>query len=73
MTIGKAMDIREMLRTLRKAGHTEQAIAKEIKVHQSTISRIISGKIQDPKGSIVSEIKQLFEREYIYYLVESHD
>lgn len=57
------MDVKRMLFVLKKIGHTESAIAKAIHVNQSTISRIISGKIQDPKGSLVNGIKHLFETE----------
>lgn len=50
------MDIKEMLRVLLRAGYTEEAIAKGAKVHQSTISRILSGKIRDPKASLAVKI-----------------
>jgi len=52
-----------MLRCLMRAGHTEEAIAMHLKVHQSTISRILSGKIRDPRNSIVLGIRWLFENE----------
>ncbi len=59
------MDIKEMLRFLLKLGLTEEAIALAINVNQSTISRILSGRIHDPKGSVVSSIRNLFENEML--------
>jgi predicted transcriptional regulator len=56
-----AMDIKGMLQFLIKQGFTELDIAKAIQVNQSTVSRILSGHIRDPKGSLVNEIKSLFE------------
>ncbi len=52
-----------MLAHLIEIGLTENAIAKGIKTHQSTVSRILSGKIKDPKSSILIAIEQLFEVE----------
>ncbi len=57
------MNIRSMLLYLINLGFTEQAIAKFICTSQSTVSRILSGRIQDPKGSLVNGIRLLFERE----------
>lgn len=54
-----------MLRALLRSGLTEESIALAVNVNQSTISRILSGKIQDPKGSVVSRIKHLFENEFL--------
>ena len=56
-------DTKDILRQLIKIGYTEEAIAMKLRVHQSTISRILSGKIRDPRGSIHHGIKHLFEIE----------
>jgi|TARA_R110002110_G_C13470277_1_gene720473 transcriptional regulator with XRE-family HTH domain len=56
---GKDMDIKEMLRALLRAGYTEEAIAKGAKVHQSTISRILSGKIRQPKYAVACKVQAL--------------
>jgi len=56
------MDAKDMLRYLLKDGLTEEAIASFVKVHQSTISRVLSGKIPDPKSSLTHAIKMLFEQ-----------
>lgn len=61
--VGVKMDIRSMLQYLVKLGFTEHAIANAINANQSTVSRILSGKIKDPRGSIVIGIKYLFELE----------
>ncbi len=57
------MDVQDRLRRLLRAGFTEKAIASLIKVNQSTISRILSGKIRDPRGSLVFAINTLFDKE----------
>lgn len=54
------MDIKEMLRALLRAGYTEEAIARGAKVHQSTISRILSGKIKRPGYIIVRNIMDTY-------------
>lgn len=56
------MDTREMIRSLIALGFTEQGIALTIDVHQSTISRILSGNIKDPKGSLVKAVKKIFDK-----------
>ncbi|MBS0288298.1 MAG: transcriptional regulator [Proteobacteria bacterium] len=55
------MDIRNMVEFLVKKGLTEDAIAKQINAHQSTVSRILSGRIKDPRASIALGIVALFE------------
>ncbi|MBS0290617.1 MAG: hypothetical protein JSS07_11365 [Proteobacteria bacterium] len=57
------MHVKEQLLFLRKVGFTEKAIANAIQAHQSTVSRILSGQIKDPRGSLIVEINQLFEIE----------
>lgn len=54
------MEIKEMLRALLRAGYTEEAIAMVSGVNQSTISRILSGKIHDPRNSIVVRVSGIF-------------
>jgi len=56
------MDIREMVRALIRAGYTEEAIAVGARVNQSTISRLLSGKIRDPKASVASKISMMLNR-----------
>ncbi|OJV87342.1 MAG: hypothetical protein BGO43_02090 [Gammaproteobacteria bacterium 39-13] len=57
------MQARVMLLYLVKRGFTEESIAIALNVNQSTISRILSGKIQEPRGSLVNTIRYLFEKE----------
>jgi len=57
------MDIRAMLEYLIRLGFTEYSIARQINAHQSTISRILSGHIKDPRSSIAFGVKYLFELE----------
>ena len=49
-----------MIKKLLELGYTEQAIAMEAKVHQSTISRILTGKTIEPKYSLICKIKKIF-------------
>lgn len=56
------MDTRDKIRSLIALGFTEQGIALTIEVHQSTISRILSGNIKDPKGSLVKAINKIFDQ-----------
>jgi transcriptional regulator with XRE-family HTH domain len=56
-------DVNEMLRYLIKIGYTEEAIAMRLKVNQSTISRILSGKIREPRNSIIIQICIIYEKE----------
>lgn len=55
--------LQEKLYYLLKSGFTEEAIAQACKVNQSTISRILGGKIRDPRNSLVVAITQIFEAE----------
>ncbi len=57
------MDTRSMILFLVKIGFTEHAIANVVKANQSTVSRILHGKIRDPRGSIVVAIQNMFEQE----------
>lgn len=59
----REMSVREMLIFLKRAGFTEQSIASVADVNQSTISRILSGKINDPKNSIALAIDNLVTQE----------
>lgn len=54
------LDLREMLRGLRKAGFTEEAIALAANVSQPTISRILSGKVKTAKFEVAVKIKSFF-------------
>ncbi|MBN9289481.1 MAG: hypothetical protein BGO43_13535 [Gammaproteobacteria bacterium 39-13] len=53
-------DLREMVRTLRKEGFTEEAIALAANVSQPTISRILSGKVKSAKFEVALKIKSIF-------------
>ncbi len=57
------MDIKAMIQYLIRLGFTEYSIAKQINAHQSTISRILTGHIKDPRSSIAFGVKYLFELE----------
>jgi transcriptional regulator with XRE-family HTH domain len=61
--VSGSMQARVMLLYLVKRGFTEESIAIALNVNQSTISRILSGKIQEPRGSLVNTIRYLFEKE----------
>lgn len=61
--VSDVMQARVMLLYLMKRGFTEESIAIALNVNQSTVSRIISGKIQEPRGSLVNTIRYLFEKE----------
>jgi len=54
------MDIKVMLRALVKEGYTLEAIASGAKVHPSTICRILSGKIKEPKYFLCVKISEIF-------------
>ncbi|MCS5712820.1 helix-turn-helix domain-containing protein [Candidatus Berkiella aquae] len=51
------IDLREMVRNLRKVGFTEEAIALAANVSQPTISRILSGKVKTAKFEVAIKIK----------------
>lgn len=51
------IDLREMVRNLRKVGFTEEAIALAANVSQPTISRILSGKVKTAKFEVAVKIK----------------
>ncbi len=53
------IDLREMVRNLRKVGFTEEAIALAANVSQPTISRILSGKVKTAKFEVAVKIKTL--------------
>lgn len=55
-------DLREMVRNLRKAGFTEEAIAVAANVSQPTISRILSGKVKTAKFEVAIKIQSIFLR-----------
>lgn len=51
------IDLRQMVRNLRKVGFTEEAIALAANVSQPTISRILSGKVKTAKFEVAIKIK----------------
>lgn len=51
------VDLREMVRNLRKIGFTEEAIALAANVSQPTISRILSGKVKTARFEVANKIK----------------
>lgn len=46
----------ECAQHLTKAGFSQAAIAKRVDVTQPTISRILSGDLKDPAGSILGKL-----------------
>lgn len=65
------MELKNKIFFLLKSGLTEEAIARAVNVNQSTISRILSGKIHDPRNSLVIAISRLFEREKLKTFVDA--
>lgn len=57
------MQARTMIVYLMKRGFTEESIALALNVNQSTISRVLSGKTQEPRVTLVNSIRHLFEKE----------
>lgn len=49
----------ELVRTLIRAGWSQEAIASSIGVTQPTVSRILSGRHKDPRYSVVEKLRQL--------------
>jgi transcriptional regulator with XRE-family HTH domain len=56
------MSLQEMIRALLAIGFTEEAIAAGVKVHKSTISRIVTGKIRYPRYHVANEIGLIFDK-----------
>jgi transcriptional regulator with XRE-family HTH domain len=56
------MDIKEMLLCLRKKGFTEQGIALTANISQSTVSRLLSGKIRQPRFDVAIKIKTIYQQ-----------
>ena len=48
----------EAAQFLISAGHSQDAIATRVGVKQPTISRILSGKLADPAGSILVKLNE---------------
>ena len=48
-----------LVRSLLKAGWSQESIAHEINSTQATVSRIFSGKHQDPRYSVVERLREL--------------
>lgn len=48
-----------LVRTLLKAGWSQDAIAHEVEATQPTISRILSGRHADPRYSVVEKLREL--------------
>lgn len=49
----------ELVRTLIRAGWSQEAIASSIDATQPTVSRILSGRHKDPRYSVVEKLRQL--------------
>ncbi len=54
------MSLQEMIRALLARGFTVEAIAAGAQVHKSTISRIFTGKILEPRPCIAKRIEDIF-------------
>jgi predicted transcriptional regulator len=46
-----------LLRGLFAAGVTQQAVAQAVGVTQATVSRMASGAIADPRGSVIDRLR----------------
>lgn len=49
----------ELVRTLIRAGWSQEAIAASIEATQPTVSRILSGRHKDPRYSVVRKLQTL--------------
>lgn len=54
-------DIKEMISELRKIGFTQEAIAAAVKVNQSMISRICSGKYKKINLELILKIQNIYK------------
>lgn len=57
------MHPKNQLETLIELGFKQEVIAKSIDVAQSTISRILSGDIENPTWQVSTRINEMFLRE----------
>ena len=55
----RPIDLQAILLHLRKMGFTEAEIATYIGTNQSTVSRILSGKVRRPRGQAVQKLQQM--------------
>lgn len=49
----------ELVRSLIRAGMSQESIAAAIETTQPTVSRILSGRHKDPRYSVVEKLRQL--------------
>lgn len=49
----------ELVRTILRAGWSQEQVAASVDVTQATISRILSGQHKDPRYSVVEKLREL--------------
>lgn len=49
----------ELVRTILRAGWSQEQVATSVNVTQATISRILSGQHKDPRYSVVEKLREL--------------
>jgi len=56
------IDMQKILFSLRHKGYTEVEIATLLGTNQSTVSRIISGKVRRPRGQAAERLQQIHDQ-----------